>query len=411
MRYAHQQYPWIVIYDDHETANNSWHDGAENHDSSTEGNWYDRKSDGIRAFEEWIPIREINDAANPNNHIHRTLPIGDLANIILLDGRLEGRDDPEGLDIDDQNKTMLGANQYTWLTNELYRSEYTNPVKWKFIGNQVMFAPLLIAGTVVNKDQWDGYRFERQKILNLIYGWGIKNTVILTGDIHTSWANDVPNQTIGPYGSNGQGSGSVEFVAPSITSPSTDIGGGLGASIIQSSNAHIKWVDLVNRGYYILDINKHRTQADWYLTSDITTHGGAYEYTGSIWYVNENESFLRQGAVPSTRLNPNPPLAPLYPLVTDIDKTKIGLFSILSINPNPFKDHFYIQFYSRSIGKLTIQVFSVSGTVIDQHIVNAGTFDLDQYQINTENYPSGTYFIRITDSKGYSETKKIIKSN
>jgi len=69
-----------------------------------------------------------------------------------------------------------------------------------------------VFGIVANKDQWDGYNFERQRILNWIYGMDIKNTVILTGDIHTSWANDVPNPTMGDYGSNGQGSGTVEFV-------------------------------------------------------------------------------------------------------------------------------------------------------------------------------------------------------
>ena len=89
--------------------------------------------------------------------------------------------------------------------------------------------------------------------------------MVLTSDIHTSWANDLPTATYNS--STGSGSAGVEFVVTSVTSPSLDAISALGstaAAIVQSQNDHMKYVDLVEKGYYILDVNKQRTQADWY---------------------------------------------------------------------------------------------------------------------------------------------------
>ncbi|MFH2095981.1 MAG: alkaline phosphatase D family protein, partial [Bacteroidota bacterium] len=265
LRFAHQQYPWYVVYDDHETANNSWVGGAENHDSGTEGSWDDRVAAGKKAFFEWLPIRD-----NQDSSIYHTIKFGKLGSVFFLDTRLEGRDDPEGLANDDPNKKMIGSTQYNWLTQQLYNAQYsTDSTQWKIIAQQVMFAPLLMLGITLNSDQWDGYEVERQSILNFINAYGIMNSVILTGDIHTSWANDVPNPMMGSYGSYGQGSGTVEFVTPSVTSPSTDFGAGIGEAVIMAANSHIKYCDLAHRGYYILDVNKNRCQADWYFVNDI----------------------------------------------------------------------------------------------------------------------------------------------
>lgn len=408
LRFAHQQYPWIVIYDDHETANNSWFGGAENHQSG-EGDWTLRKMAGIQAFKEWIPLREINDPAHPENHIHRTIPLGNLANLIMLDTRLEARDDPGALGNTDPAKTMLGTAQYNWLTSELYRSQLTEPVKWKILGNQVMFAPLVAFGIVLNNDQWDGYQFERQKILNIIYGWDIKNTVIITGDIHTSWASDVPNQSMGPYGSNGQGSGTVEFVTPSITSPSVDFGSSIGGPVIQSFNPHIKFVDLEKRGYFILDINMNRCQADWYFTNDINNYGGAFEYLAAAWYVNDNERFIRQATIPSLRLTPNPPFAPQLPTCVKSPDIKTGSFAILSVNPNPFETYLAVQLYSRIPGKLTMQLLTTKGKLVKEMDYYSGLYDLDYIQMQTGEISPGMYIVKITDSKGYTEKRQMIK--
>ena len=89
LRYLHQQYPWINVWDDHETANNSWTDGADNHTTLTEGSWTDRKSAAVQAYFEWLPIR-LPDPAD-DQRIYRNFNFGDLLDIHMLDTRLEGR--------------------------------------------------------------------------------------------------------------------------------------------------------------------------------------------------------------------------------------------------------------------------------------------------------------------------------
>jgi alkaline phosphatase D len=72
------------------------------------------------------------------------------------------------------------------------------------------------------------------------------NKVILTGDIHSSWANDVatPSYDAGSH----TGSAAVEFVGPSVTSPSLELGWAEDA--IQLMNEHIKFIDIEHRGIF-----------------------------------------------------------------------------------------------------------------------------------------------------------------
>jgi alkaline phosphatase D len=104
LRYCHQQYPFITIWDDHETANNSWMGGAENHTPSTEGDWFTRKDAGRRAYFEWLPIREA--SAHNDSMIHRTEHWGDLLDLIMVDTRYEGRDSSLGTFIPVNNATL-----------------------------------------------------------------------------------------------------------------------------------------------------------------------------------------------------------------------------------------------------------------------------------------------------------------
>lgn len=409
--YAHQQYPWYVIYDDHETANNSYVDGAENHDPNTEGDWETRKNNGLQAYFEWIPMRRIDDPSDPDNKIRHTIRFGNLATSMLLDTRLEARDDPEDLGVNDPNKRLIGDQQFDWLKMELYNYQYTDIVQWKLITQQIMFAPLTVFGIVANKDQWDGYNFERQRILNWIYGMDIKNTVVLTGDIHTSWANDVPNPTMGDYGSNGQGSGTVEFVTPSVTSPSTnDFLGGLGSGALMGINPHMKWINLADRGYYILDVNQQRCQADWYFVNTINETNYVLSHASS-WFVNDQENFLRQANIPSVRLNPNPALAPEYPNQT-VDITPLEVekeIVIVGAYPNPFNDKFTVQFFINKSPYVNLNVSNIYGQVLINEKLDVNCSDLQYHEIDSDQLSPGTYILSITTANGIIKTKKIIK--
>lgn len=409
LRFAHQQYPWYVIYDDHEVANDGYIHGAENHDPGTEGLWNTRFSAGIQAFMEWIPIREINDPVHPENKIHRTIPMGDLAEMILIDTRYEGRSKQDSLSNDDVNKTMLGTAQYNWLTQELYDAQFTDNTRWKIIGNQVMFVPMLVLGAVANQDQWDGYQYERQRLMDFMYGWGIGNVVIITGDIHTSWANDVPNNSRGVYGANGAGSECVEFVTPSVTSPSTnDFFGGIGSSVLQSMNPHMKWINLSDRGYVVMDINKNRVQGDWYFVSTIDVH--AYNQSlGSAWYVNNGERFLRQAVNPSVQLYPNPSLMPEWPAQINPPTSIAGQPVVIGVYPNPFNQTITVQYYKVGSNDLQFCLSDESGKIVYSYTSSDEPSDLNYHRIDASGLTEGVYFLHVNSTGCASESRRMIK--
>jgi len=413
LRLLHQQYPWWVIWDDHETANDSYFDGAENHNPNTQGDWFQRKHAGIQAFIEWIPMREINDPTNPEKRISKTVKYGDLATLIFLDTRLEGRDNPNGLGVNDPNKTILGQHQYNWFTNELLNAQYIDTSQWKLIMQQVMFAPLnLVAYT--NKDQWDGYKVERQKVLDFISYYQIKNSVILTGDIHTSWAIDVPNPNLGSYGANGQGVGTVEFVTPSVSSPSVSFGGGIGAGAVMLANSHIKWVDLINRGYLILDVSPEKTQSDWYFVNDINNHGGYNGYFAKAYYVNNLENFLREAPVPTLYNGAYQPFAPLFPSTTvAIDKPDLSRtykdFVMLAAYPNPTVGEIDIQLFSYIDNQINISIKTIDGKDVYNENITVYPFDIYYHRLNVHHLPAGNYVLLVNSATGSHISKNIIK--
>ncbi|HEY0261506.1 MAG TPA: alkaline phosphatase D family protein, partial [Chitinophagales bacterium] len=148
LRECHRQFPWVMVWDDHEVANDGWMDGAQNHDSTTQGNFDLRKMASHKAYFEWMPIRDV--VPNDDSLIHRTLHYGNLADVIMLDTRYEGRDkqvpgylvNVKDSTLNDTTRTIMGATQRAWFLDQLNTSSAT----WKIIGNQVMIAPLIVFG-------------------------------------------------------------------------------------------------------------------------------------------------------------------------------------------------------------------------------------------------------------------------
>ena len=142
---AHRQHPFVTVWDDHESANDSWHDGAQNHNPEAgEGEWEVRKRAAIRAYFEWMPIREF--SYRPKSSIYRAFRYGNLAEIDMLDTRLFGRDHQAASPADtgtlnDASRQLLGVEQETWLFDRLYRSQ-SQGVRWRVLGQQVMMAQL-----------------------------------------------------------------------------------------------------------------------------------------------------------------------------------------------------------------------------------------------------------------------------
>ncbi|MEJ5266479.1 MAG: alkaline phosphatase D family protein, partial [Bacteroidales bacterium] len=401
LRYIHQQYPWYAIWDDHEIANDAWVGGAENHDPATQGDFLVRKAAAIQAYFEWMPLRPVNDPSNPNNYIRKTVNWGNLAFLIFLDTRNEARMDPGDLANDSPDKKLLGEAQYQWLTQNLYNSYHEDNIKWRIIANQVMFAPLEIFGWTANKDQWDGYKHERQRLLNFITGWNIKNNVIITGDIHTAWANDIPNPILGNYGNNGQGcANAVEFICTSITSPSTNFGGGIGASAIMWQNNHVKWVELVNRGYSILDINNNRFQCDYYFIDNINSTS-YNRYWEKSWYLQDNENFVREAMYPSLSDDILPDLVPETPYQGENNPVSVDdkrNFILLSGFPNPTNGKFFIQFHLDTDSELIFNVYELSGKKVFSKKELFVKCDIQYMNFEFSTLNSGKYILEIANT-------------
>jgi alkaline phosphatase D len=293
---VHRQHPFITVWDDHETADNGYRDGANNHSEGTEGTWAQRRAWAIQAYYEWMPIREV-EPGRPDR-IFRSFRYGDLADITMLDTRLFGRDRQAGLtdagSINDAGRQLLGAEQRDFRAQAL-----GGPARWKLLGQQVMFGQLRLGlpelsaasgvpvpelqaafnqlpvvstgGLVINTDQWDGYRAERQRVFEMIAAAGGGNVVVLTGDIHTSWAMDLspdPNNPLAYNPLSGEGSRAVEFVCTSVTSPGLEEVAPV-ADAIRVANPHIKYVDLARKGYLLLDITPQRVNGEFWFVDRI----------------------------------------------------------------------------------------------------------------------------------------------
>ncbi|NJN76963.1 MAG: phosphodiesterase [Saprospiraceae bacterium] len=289
----HQHHPFICIWDDHETANDAYKDGASNHQPQSEGDWESRKAAAKQAYFEWLPIRN-----HPQQKINRVLNYGNLVDLIMLDTRLEARhrkpNDMYAASYMDSTRVMLGEKQREWLFDALDNSE----AKWKIIGQQVIFSELNVGwANPLDRlktenyllDIWDGYPVERMKIINHFEKEKLENVVFLTGDFHSSFGFEVTptstdSATYNPK--TGRGAVAVEFVTPSITSSNFDEAmsnyrsrkfeeclnkpcGGFPFFWNKNPNPHIKYVDLDRNGYIILDVTAEQVQANFYYMKTI----------------------------------------------------------------------------------------------------------------------------------------------
>ncbi|MBS1634369.1 MAG: alkaline phosphatase D family protein [Bacteroidetes bacterium] len=399
LRKLHQQFPFITIWDDHETANDAWMNGAENHQPN-EGPFAVRKANAKQAYFEWLPIR-VTGTTDPYQ-IFRTLRYGDLADFIMLDTRLHGRDEQAGTTgavVNSPTRQLLGTDQFSWLGNRLDSSV----CRWKILTQQVMIAPLKVFGQAVNGDQWDGYPAERDRVLNYIVSHNIKDVVAITGDIHSSWANDLPTSSYN--GSTGGGSAGVEFVGPSVTSPGMSIP--LGASAIMASNSHIKYAELSQHGFMILDINKTRTQSDWYYVSTIDQSSGSFSY-GQSKYVNDQERFLRSaGSASLPRNSIYGVMAPLCPRVLSIpdavhESTYPGL---LNIYPNPAVDQLIFSFMDPAVTEVTVMIYDLNGRMVKEYKLTEKDLAGQNFLLNISDLKEGLYTGKLSYNHGSSHFK------
>lgn len=416
LRAAHQQHPFITVWDDHEVANNGNKDGAENHTPETEGDWNVRKNAARKAYYEWMPIREA-------EKFYRTISYGNLMDLVMIDTRYEGREeqiyDINSPDLQDENRTMLGQEQLQWFENQLNNSI----AKWKVVGNQVIFSQMNLSwleavGTGFDVDSiqslvldvWDGYPAERDKIIRFLDEQNIDNTVILTGDFHTSLAVDVSMKPVGENATynpeTGEGSIAVEFATPSISSPNFDeyFGAAVAAALesclntslcVPNPNPHLKFLDVDRHGYFILDVQPEEVQADWYLMESIVVPDANEIFAGG-WFSTDGGNHI------SPRTSPSPakaiqdiPAPPDPPMVTNIeDNADLNSdLVILSLYPNPASDFCLVNYVLSSPQNLQIQLVDVQGKVVLEVLKkkqNAGNYTLS---LELKDLSVGVYYL------------------
>ena len=301
----HARLPMIASMDDHESANNSWEGGAQNHDPAGEGEWIARRAAAIQAWREWMPV---------SDEPWKAYDIGRLATLFRTDTRLAGRSQsPELADMlrgpdpmralaayrdgawHDPARTMLGSQQEAWLQHGLARS-VTSGARWQIVGFGTIMGTMRVppevegwiaqarpgaagyiqaavavgkAGLPSDLDNWGGYPAARARFLDAAQA-ADANLVVLCGDSHNAWAFDLA-QKGKPVG--------VEFAGQSVTSSGFEsaltVDPATVARALVAASPELKWCDTSRRGYMALTITPDRVSNDWLFVDTVKTRNPA----------------------------------------------------------------------------------------------------------------------------------------
>ncbi|ESK50768.1 alkaline phosphatase D family protein [Acinetobacter tjernbergiae] len=325
----HHRHPFIVIWDDHELANDTWREGAENHQAN-EGPFLDRKLAALQAYFEWMPIRPIDDQ---HIKIYRQFDFGNLVQLTMLDTRIIARDKQldyadymtaNGLnaakfqaDLTNPARTLMGYTQRDWLLGKLQQSNAT----WNVLGQQILMAKMLIPTELLlslaaivsgnpsaealnqmntqitelvklkirlqqgdptltpqekarvqtvapyNLDAWDGYFVEREILYGTLAQLN-KKVVVLAGDTHNAWSSNL-------YSKDGAFVG-VELATSSISSPGLEKYLSIPLAQLQQFEFafttlidELNYCNLNQRGYLIVQFDETRVQSQWIYVDSI----------------------------------------------------------------------------------------------------------------------------------------------
>lgn len=313
----HAALPFICVWDDHEIANDTWKDGAENHDAATEGSFAARRAAAIRAYHEWMPIRAPHPTAL--DRIYRSFAFGNLVDLHMLDTRLIARDQQLdyanyigasgfdatrfATDMANPSRQMIGAEQMQWLSGRLASTSAT----WTLLGQQILMGRMNIPAPLVlgqisftaysalvykaqtapatltpqeqailaqpaipyNLDAWDGYAVARETLLGTVRAFD-KNLVVLAGDTHNAWASDLLDLQGNQVG--------VEFATPGVTSPGleeyfpNENPAAVAAGLTQIIGP-LQYAQTKSRGFLLVTATPQECRADWRFVSTVKSQG------------------------------------------------------------------------------------------------------------------------------------------
>lgn len=327
---AHQRHPFIVIWDDHELANDTWRDGAENHQDN-EGSFSTRKLEALQAYFEWMPIRPVSSTDHLN--IYRQFNFGSLVQLTMLDTRIIARDKQleykdymtaSGLDaqkfqtdLTDPKRTLMGYTQRDWLVDKLKQSTAI----WNVVGQQVLMSKMWIPAELLaslgqitsggtssdtlakmtaqitelvtlklrleqgdptltvqekarvttlvpyNLDAWDGYYAEREFVYGKLAEFN-KKIIVLAGDTHNAWTSYL-------YDQKGEYVG-VELATSSVSSPGLEKYLSIPLAQLQQFEFafttlidELAYCNLNQRGYLMVTLDDKQVQSDWIFVDSI----------------------------------------------------------------------------------------------------------------------------------------------
>jgi alkaline phosphatase D len=271
---AHALAPWIVTWDDHEVSNNYAGITPEHPELMDTATFLRRRAAGYQAYYAHMPLRRSAQPSGPDMLLHRRLEFGALASFHVLDTRQYRTDQPQGDGMKppgpallDPTGTMMGERQREWLFAGLEQSA----ASWNILAQQVMMARVdreAGPGESYAMDKWTGYEFERRRVLRHFRDRRITNPVVITGDIHQNWANELAPDFDQPDAPNV----AVEFVGTSISSAGDGVDRpGYLASLL-AENPAVKYHNS-ERGYVRCEVTRQAMRADYRTVPYITRPG------------------------------------------------------------------------------------------------------------------------------------------
>lgn len=272
----HARCPWIVTWDDHEFDNNCANEISEE-GKVTVADFLVRRANAYQAYYEMMPLRRSSMPRGASMQLYRKVSYGNLAEFLVLDTRQYRTDQPNNdrksplnFSARHPDNTLLGSEQKNWLCGELIASQ----ANWNILAQQVMMGTVGFESSnaeelVYSMDQWPGYVAERNQLIKYLGDRRIANPVVLTGDIHSNWANELRADDLKEGGE----VVASEFVCTSLSSGGNGYDRPEYHDQLLANNQCIKFHNR-QRGYILCDVNRERWKSDYIVVDQVLKPGG-----------------------------------------------------------------------------------------------------------------------------------------